>query len=393
MVPRQRRALSLSPRRPGGRGDVPGGGRERISAGGPQDHAPPIARRVAELRFEGPRWDGRGEAPRRARHLRELAARSHRGTRFYFDGGFPTERCDALYEAWIERGFRDPDRRIRVAAIDGDAGRLPGGGTPGDGCGSAARAARHDDPHQRAAASPGPVLSAMRHARERGRRRRGRSSAPATSPRSRLTCASASWHERVEVWHHKWYDAQARPHPVQPAEPRRERARPHGDGDRVRASLRRRRDGAALRGAALGGARTRRVMLTPSCTQALEISALLLDLRARRRGDLPLVHASFEHQRLRRARRAPGLLRDPPGHAQPGRARRRGAHQRADGGDRLHALRRRRLRDGRAARDLRAARRSSWSRTTPTGSSAPTGTARSDRPAASPRSASTRPRT
>ena len=50
--------------------------------------------------------------------LMDLAARSHRGSRFYADGGFPRERCDALYRAWVERGLRDPEWGLLVALID-----------------------------------------------------------------------------------------------------------------------------------------------------------------------------------------------------------------------------------------------------------------------------------
>jgi dTDP-4-amino-4,6-dideoxy-D-galactose acyltransferase len=42
--------------------------------------------------------------------LREIAALSHRDSRFYHDPGFPNQRCDELYETWIERschGFAD----------------------------------------------------------------------------------------------------------------------------------------------------------------------------------------------------------------------------------------------------------------------------------------------
>jgi GNAT superfamily N-acetyltransferase len=49
---------------------------------------------------------------------RKLAARSHRTSRFYFDGNFPRERCDALYETWVERASRDPDRRLLIAVVD-----------------------------------------------------------------------------------------------------------------------------------------------------------------------------------------------------------------------------------------------------------------------------------
>src|SRR5262245_9969910 len=53
--------------------------------------------------------------------LRPLAAGSHRGTRFYFDGTFPRDRCDALYVSWIERAIEDEARELIVAEVDGRA--------------------------------------------------------------------------------------------------------------------------------------------------------------------------------------------------------------------------------------------------------------------------------
>ncbi len=41
--------------------------------------------------------------------LSRLAARSHQNSRFYADGRFPMERCDALFAAWIERSCTDPN--------------------------------------------------------------------------------------------------------------------------------------------------------------------------------------------------------------------------------------------------------------------------------------------
>src|SRR5436190_23490864 len=35
--------------------------------------------------------------------LRAIASASHSGSRFYFDPGFSTSACDALYATWIER--------------------------------------------------------------------------------------------------------------------------------------------------------------------------------------------------------------------------------------------------------------------------------------------------
>jgi dTDP-4-amino-4,6-dideoxy-D-galactose acyltransferase len=42
--------------------------------------------------------------------LRSIARSNHTGSRFYFDCNFPRDRCDALYETWIEKsccGYAD----------------------------------------------------------------------------------------------------------------------------------------------------------------------------------------------------------------------------------------------------------------------------------------------
>ena len=46
-----------------------------------------------------------------------------------------------------------------------------------------------------------------------------------------------------------------------------------------------------------------RALLTTSCTHALEMAALLLDLEPGRRGDHPVVHVRLDRQRVRAARR------------------------------------------------------------------------------------------
>jgi GNAT superfamily N-acetyltransferase len=66
----------------------------------------------------GPVIDGAREATEAdLEFARGLARRSHRTSRFYFDGNFPRERCDALYEAWVERGHREPGRRLLIAVM------------------------------------------------------------------------------------------------------------------------------------------------------------------------------------------------------------------------------------------------------------------------------------
>ena len=52
--------------------------------------------------------------------LKALARRSHRDTRFYFDGNFPVQRCDELYETWIEKSCRGWAKNVLVATNHGE---------------------------------------------------------------------------------------------------------------------------------------------------------------------------------------------------------------------------------------------------------------------------------
>lgn len=53
--------------------------------------------------------------------LRDLAGVSHRQTRFYADGRFPLDQCDALYRVWIERDLTLPDAAVWIPDVDGTA--------------------------------------------------------------------------------------------------------------------------------------------------------------------------------------------------------------------------------------------------------------------------------
>jgi ribosomal protein S18 acetylase RimI-like enzyme len=46
--------------------------------------------------------------------LREIARGAHTDTRFFFDGGFPRERCADLYATWMERERSDPATLVLV---------------------------------------------------------------------------------------------------------------------------------------------------------------------------------------------------------------------------------------------------------------------------------------
>ena len=51
--------------------------------------------------------------------LRQLARTLHRDSRFYFDRRFDRERCDSLYEAWIEQSFSDATQTVFVPVVGG----------------------------------------------------------------------------------------------------------------------------------------------------------------------------------------------------------------------------------------------------------------------------------
>jgi len=53
--------------------------------------------------------------------LKVIARQSHSDSRFFFDGGFPQERCETLFETWIERSCRGWARAVFVVDVDGKA--------------------------------------------------------------------------------------------------------------------------------------------------------------------------------------------------------------------------------------------------------------------------------
>jgi dTDP-4-amino-4,6-dideoxy-D-galactose acyltransferase len=53
--------------------------------------------------------------------LKAIARQSHSDSRFYFDGGFPKERCEALFENWIERSCQGWAKAVFVAELNGAA--------------------------------------------------------------------------------------------------------------------------------------------------------------------------------------------------------------------------------------------------------------------------------
>lgn len=53
--------------------------------------------------------------------LQAIARTSHRDSRFYSDPNFDTQRCDALYETWIEKSCQGYADAVLVTEMDGRA--------------------------------------------------------------------------------------------------------------------------------------------------------------------------------------------------------------------------------------------------------------------------------
>jgi ribosomal protein S18 acetylase RimI-like enzyme len=135
-----------------------------------------------------------------------LAARSHRHSRFYFDGRFPEERCGALYARWIERAVNDPARELLVAEIDDSPVGYQALGLPEQGRGRLDLIALKPEYRGRGLGRA-VLLAALRRLRGLG------AEVVLTAMQARNADAVRA-HERIgfaleltQIWHHKWYGA------------------------------------------------------------------------------------------------------------------------------------------------------------------------------------------
>lgn len=140
--------------------------------------------------------------------LRALAARSHRSTRFYSDGGFPSERCDELYARWVERGVRDPDYTVLVPQLgQALAGyhviRMSTGGT-----GHLDLIAIAEDESRRGIGGA-LLLSALRFLADRGAVRAVTATQSSNVASIRLHERAGFGIQRSQLWYHKWYSEPA----------------------------------------------------------------------------------------------------------------------------------------------------------------------------------------
>ena len=76
------------------------------------------------LSLDVPAASGEGATVRHAEakdvpHLQAIAVSAHVDSRFFRDGGFPRDRCEALYTKWIERSMA---KSAAVLVVDDDLG-------------------------------------------------------------------------------------------------------------------------------------------------------------------------------------------------------------------------------------------------------------------------------
>jgi dTDP-4-amino-4,6-dideoxy-D-galactose acyltransferase len=137
--------------------------------------------------------------------LSELAAQSHRDSRFYHDEGFPRERCDALYATWVADAVRDPARWVGVREVAGTAVGYEVVRPPGDEGIAIMEILAVDESHRRQgigrnllAAGLGWGQAAGASAVETATQERNRASLQAHLALG-FVCT------RREAWRHKWF--------------------------------------------------------------------------------------------------------------------------------------------------------------------------------------------
>jgi dTDP-4-amino-4,6-dideoxy-D-galactose acyltransferase len=137
--------------------------------------------------------------------LRAIAANSHRDSRFYYDPGFPKQRCDELYETWIDRSCHGYADRVLVA----EYGHKPAGYVSchlhPDGVGSIGLLAVAD--WSRGAGLGGQLVAgALGFFEGASCKRVTVATQGRNCPAQRLYQNSGFRSSSVELWYHRWFD-------------------------------------------------------------------------------------------------------------------------------------------------------------------------------------------
>jgi dTDP-4-amino-4,6-dideoxy-D-galactose acyltransferase len=135
--------------------------------------------------------------------LKAIARRSHRDTRFYYDGNFPVRRCDELYETWIEKSCRGWAKNVLVATNHGEIEGYISCHVPGAGSGQVGLVGVSEKAQGRGVGTA-LLVNAIRWFSEEGVGAvrvvtQGRN---VRAQRLYQKCGFTTW--LVELWFHRW---------------------------------------------------------------------------------------------------------------------------------------------------------------------------------------------
>jgi dTDP-4-amino-4,6-dideoxy-D-galactose acyltransferase len=138
-----------------------------------------------------------------ASKLLDIAARSHRDSRFFHDGNFAEDKCAALYQEWVRKACRSRSDAVLVAEVYGQPAGYCVVRTGQNGEGSISLIAV-DSRYRRARAGTALVQAALDHSRKSG-------ASVATVVTQARNVASQRLYQRcgfitrsVELWYHRW---------------------------------------------------------------------------------------------------------------------------------------------------------------------------------------------
>jgi dTDP-4-amino-4,6-dideoxy-D-galactose acyltransferase len=138
--------------------------------------------------------------------LKALASTSHRNTRFYRDGSFPTDRADQLYAEWIEKSFQDPKQEVLASGPAGQPSGYIASGVSDDGHGVIGLIAV-DESRRGTGLGSALVSAAMGRLAQQGIEQVTVVTQGDNQPAHRLYNALGFSERSRFVWLHRWFEA------------------------------------------------------------------------------------------------------------------------------------------------------------------------------------------
>ena len=136
--------------------------------------------------------------------LCNLARVNHRDSRFYFDGNFPKERCDALYDTWSERSCRGYADAVFVPEVQGKAAGYISCHLKADGAGQIGLVGLAPEARGKGLGTE-LVQTALNWFRDQGARRVSVVTQGRNIAAQKLYQRSGFVSQSVQVWYHRWF--------------------------------------------------------------------------------------------------------------------------------------------------------------------------------------------